>query len=146
MEMNFPSECKLDLAAAGASSAGTAVDGSAIDMQGYDAICFFCTIATANAGNFLKASQAADSGGSPDDFSDIAGSKVVAATNGDVVMLNIRRPLKRYVKPHIIRAGTNTATGDIYAVRYNSRKGLQVNAVTNVVALVELNGPAEGTA
>lgn len=144
MEMSLTSEVKIDKVADGASSAGTAVTSSAIDMAGYDAVCIFAQIATANAGNYLKAQQSDDDGGS-DDYSDLAGSKVVADNGADVVCLDIRRPSKRYVKGVLIRGGANTVTGDMYAIRYNSRQGLQVNDVLNSFNLVTLNGPAEGT-
>lgn len=144
MEQFLSAEVKIDKVADGASSAGTAVTSSAIDMQGYDAVCLFAQIATANAGNYLKAQQSSDDGGS-DDYTDLAGSKVVADNGADVVVLDIRRPTKRYVKGIIIRGGANTVTGDMYAVRYNSRKFPQVNDVLNTLNLVQLIGPAEGT-
>lgn len=144
MEMSLTSECKITKVADGASSAGTTVTSAAIDMQGYDAVCIFSTIATANAGNYLKLQQSSDDG-STDTYDDVAGSKVVADDGADVVCLDVRRPAKRYLKALIVRGGANTACGDIYAIRYNSRKGLQVNDVANAFNLVTLNGPAEGT-
>lgn len=144
MEQSFTSECKIDMVLAGAASAGTTLTSSAVDMQGFDAVCAFGTIATANAGNFLKAQQSSDDG-STDTYDDLAGSKVVADDGADVVCLDIRRPTKRYLKFLIVRGGANTVTGDVYAVRYNARKGLQVNDVLNTFNLVTLNGPAEGT-
>lgn len=145
MEQFLSGEGKFDLVAAAATSAGTAVDGSSVDMQGYDAVCFFCQIATANAGNYLKASQSEDDGVA-DAFSDLAGSKTIVDTDGDIAILDVRKPMKRYVKPHIIRAGANTVTGQIFAIRYNSRKGPQANDVANVSNLVQLVSPSEGTA
>lgn len=144
MEQFLSAEVKIDKVADGASSAGTAVTSSAIDMLGYDAVCLFAQIATANAGNYLKAQQSSDDG-SADDYTDLAGSKVVADNGADVVVLDIRRPTKRYLKGIIIRGGANTVTGDMYAVRYNSRKFPQVNDVLNTLNLVQLIGPAEGT-
>lgn len=144
MEQALSKQVKIDMVLGGASSAGTTLTSSAIDMQGYDAVMIFGTIATANAGNYLKAQQSSDDG-SADDYTDIAGSKVVADDGADVVALEIRRPLKRYLKALIVRGGANTVTGDVYAIRYNSRKGMQVNDVLNSFNLVSLNGPAEGT-
>ena len=144
MEQFVSAEVQASLVAAAATSAGTAVTSSAIDMQGYDAVLLFGTIATANAGNYLKAQQSSDDGVG-DAYSDIEGSKVVADDGADVVLLDIRKPMKRYLKGVIIRGGTNTATGDLYAFRYNSRKGPQVNDVLNSQNLVRLISPAEGT-
>lgn len=130
----------ISIAAAAVTSAGTAVDGTAIDMQGYEGVVFFCDVGTANAGNFLKASQSELSGSG---FDDLAGSKVVASANANIVMLEVHRPEKRYVKPHLIRAGANTTAGQIYAIRYGAMKA-PVSQSTVDRGIV--NGPAEGTA
>lgn len=126
---------------AGQASAGTEVVGTSVDMSGYDGVAFFTTIATANAGNFLKAQDSADNSA----FNDVAGSKVVAAANANLVALDIYRPQLRYARPHIIRAGANTATGFILAIRYNGRKRPYVNTVANVTKVVSLISPADGT-
>lgn len=146
MEQVLSAEVLIQLNTAGATTATSAIDGTAVDMQGYDAVCFFVKIATANAGNFLKASQSDDAAGSPDGFSDLEGSKTIVDTDGDIAILDIRKPLKRYVKPHVIRAGATTVTGDLYCIRYNSRKSNQVNDVADLQNLVRLISPAEGTA
>ncbi len=134
----------FSLAAAAAGSAGTAVDGAAIDMQGYDGVVIFCTIATANAGNYLKAQGGEVANLS--DAADLAGTKVIVDSNGDVAMLDIAKPKERYIRGTVIRAGANTATGDMYYQRYNcDKQSVTTNDVTNEQNLVRLVSPAEGT-
>lgn len=133
----------LRLGAAGASSAGTAVNGAAFDNQNYDGVVIFCTIATANAGNFLKAQQGNASNLS--DAEDLAGSKVVAVANGQVVALVVHRPKDRYVRGVAIRAGANTAIGDMYYIGYKSHKAPVSNDIANVLITKALTSPAEGT-
>jgi hypothetical protein len=144
MELALSTEVNIRQVAAQAASAGTTVTSSAIDMQGFDAVLIIAPIVTANAGNYLKAQQSSDDG-SVDAYSDIEGSKVIVDANDNLAILNIRRPSKRYLKALVVRGGANTIAGPVIAIRYNARKGLQVNDVANSQNLVELVGPAEGT-
>ena len=143
--MQLSKNALLTLAKAGQVSAGTAVEGDALDMQGWDGVLFFGTIAAFNAGNFIKAQQSSDAGVA-DAYADLEGSKVAATVNGQVVGVDVYRPRERYVRAYIVRAGANTATGDLYAVRYSGRKAPADNVTAGVLVLASLVSPAEGTA
>jgi hypothetical protein len=134
--------CELRLGAAGAAAGTSTVDGAVCDMQDFDGVLIFATIATANAGNFLKAQQGEASNLS--DAADLAGTKVIAAANGQVVALDLMKPKERYVRGNIVR-GVSTATGDLYYVRYHDSNKPSVNQVANTLISVALNSPAEGT-
>lgn len=134
---------KMSLAAAAAGSAGTAVNGATIDMAGFDGVLIFGTITTANAGNFLKAQQGTLSDGS--DMADLAGTKVVAAANASIVCLDLKAPREQYVRGVYVRAGTNTAVETMYYIRYNAHNKPTSSDVTNVLASVKVQSPAEGT-
>jgi hypothetical protein len=134
---------KITKLAAGAASAGTAVTGSTLDMAGYAGVLLISSIATANAGNYLKAQGGAAFDGS--DAADIAGSKTIAAANAEAVVIDLNRPLQRYITPVLIRGGANTATGDIWAVQYNPNTKPQTSDVTNVLISNTLKSPALGT-
>lgn len=108
---------KIEQSAAAASSAGTAVNGTGVDMSGHEGVIFFSAIATANAGNYLKAQESDDNSS----FADLAGTKVVAASNGQKVVLEVHKPKKRYIRAVLIRGGADTVTSDIIAVRYGGR-------------------------
>lgn len=134
----------LRLAVAAATSAGTAVNGAVMDLAGFDGGAVFATIATANAGNFLKLQAGNASDGS--DMADVAGSKAVAAANGSVVCVEFDRiPGYRYARGVIIRAGANTATGDMFNVRHNASVQPTTKQVTNSLVTVTLQSPALGT-
>ena len=142
--MQLSNEVKIRKVAVAAVSAGTEVISSVVDMAGYEGVMFFCTIATANAGNYMKAQQ--DTAVGMGAAADIAGSKVVAAANASVVWLDIYKPTERYVTANIIRAGANTATGDMYAIQYEGKVKPELNLVTNAL-IGELSiSPDEGTA
>jgi hypothetical protein len=122
----------VEKVADGATSAGTDVNGTAVDLQGYDGVMFFAGIATANAGNFLKVQE----GSTTSPTADLAGSKTIAAQNGHIVLVDVYRPLKRYARPVIVRAGANTVTGDLYAIKYVGRVSPKIaaNAVSALIS------------
>lgn len=139
--MNLSKNVKITKIKAGAATATTEVVSDVIDMQGYDGVVLFATIATANSGNYLKAKQDAVVGMTG--AVDLAGKKIVAAADGSVVWLDIYRPTKRYITANIIRVGITTATGDIYAIQYSGTKYPVDNLVTNAIIGELLISPAE---
>ena len=139
--MNLSKIVKVVLAKAGQTSAGTAINSDAIDMQGYDGVVFVGSIATADAANFANVAQSDTSGGT---YTDLAGTKVVPGDNGDSFLIDVYRPTKRFVRCEVDRGGANTATGDVYALLYQGSKmpvshGATIDAETHI-------SPAEGTA
>jgi len=138
--MNLTKNAKVTMVLAAAGSAGTALNSASVDMEGYDGVVFFGSIATVNAANFANVAQSADDS----TFADLAGTKVVPASNGDSFMIDIYRPGKRYVRCEIDRGGAATATGDIYAIQYQARKAPVTHGAT-ILSEVHAS-PAEGTA
>lgn len=117
---------KITKVKAGASSATTEVVSDAVDMQGYEGVLFITTIATANAGNYLKAQQADVA--AMTNAVDLAAKKIVAAEDAQAVWLDIYRPTKRYITANVVRAAATT-TGDIYAIQYGGKKKPETNLV-----------------
>jgi hypothetical protein len=143
MSEQLSNNVKFTLVKAAQTAATTDVATDIIDMQGYEGVMFFGTIATANAANYIYAQQDTASNGAT--MADLEGTKVVAAANGEVVWLDIFKPSKRYIRAYIERGGASTATGDFYAIQYNGRVGLETNLVTNKF-IGELHiSPDEGT-
>jgi hypothetical protein len=127
-----------------ASTADTAeVVSDAIDMQGYEGCLIFTTVATANAGNYLKVAQ--DSAVGLGTKADLAGSKVVCTHGTDILFVDVYRPTKRYLAASVVR-GASTAVGEIFALRYRGAQQAETNVVSNLSTGVLLASPAEGTA
>ena len=142
--MNLSSEVKITKIKDTQVSAGTEILTDEIDMAGFDGCLIFTTIATANAGNYIKAQEDDTTGMAS--AADLADTKVVAASTNDVVWLDIYKPLKRYLRASVIRAGTNTVVGEIYALQYSGRNFPISNLVTNSI-IGELHvSPIAGTA
>lgn len=125
---------------AAATSAGTALNSSSVDMAGFEGVMFFGRIATANAANFGNAATSSDDS----TFNDLAGTKVVTGDDADSFLIVVHKPLERYLRCEIDRGGADTATGDVYALQYGARKppvshGATIDSELHVT-------PAEGTA
>lgn len=133
-----------------AVAAGTTTqNGTGVDCSDCDGVLFvagFGTI-TASAVTSLKAQQSSDDA-SADDYTDIAGSaqSVTPSTHDNKsVVLDIFRPLKRYVRPVIVRGTANAVIDGILAIKYNLRKQ-PASTHASIAAAKSLVSPAEGTA
>lgn len=143
--MNLINGIKITKVAAAATAATTAVNGTAVDMSGYEGVLFFTTIATANAGNIFKAQIGSVANGS--DAADLEGTAVVAAANAQVVWIDVYRadPNQKYIRPVVVR-GASSAVGDIYALQYESRLQVVENNIANTIIGKLVVNPFEGTA
>ncbi|TFE30830.1 hypothetical protein [Cohnella luojiensis] len=142
--MNLSNGIKITKVKAASVTGTTEVLSDVVDMAGYEGVLFFTTIASFNAGNFIKGRQGTNA--TVTDAADLKGSKVVATADGEVVWLDIYRPQERYVQLSAIRAGVTTVLGDIYALQYESRKQIVDNDVTNTIVGKLLISPDEGAA
>ena len=141
--MNLSNGVKITKVKAASASGTTAVNSDVIDMQGFEGVLFFVAVATANAGNFIKAQQGTD--GTVTDAADLEGSKVTTATDGQVAWLDVYKPQERYVRVVATR-GTASVLGEIYALQYESRIQPIDNNVANLIIGELLVSPVEGTA
>lgn len=138
--MNFSANNEVRKVKAGATAATTEVVSDTIDMQGAEGVILFTTIATANAGNYLKA-QSSDAANMANAV-DLEGKKIVAVANGQVVWLDIYKPQQRYITANVIR-GASTAVGDIYAIKYGMRTYPVDNLVDSALIGELLVSPAQ---
>lgn len=125
----------------------TTINGTAVDMQGFDGVMFltlFGAIVT-GAVTSLKGQQGALANGS--DGADLAGTSVSVADGDDnkVAILDIYRPTDRYVRPVVLRATQNATVDGIIAIQYNGRVNPQALTASLVAASKALGSPALGT-
>jgi len=139
--MNLSNEVKITKVKAGQATATTEVSSDAIDMSGYEGVIFMASIATANAGNYLKVEQGKDANFT--EHEDVKGSKVVPPKDAEVAFVDIYKPAQsqgKYLRAAIVRTAT-TVTGDIYAIQYNGRNKPEVNVVEDKMSGVLLISP-----
>jgi hypothetical protein len=121
---NLLANCAVDLLHTGAT-AGTSdvTDASSVDMAGYDGAMFIAQLGalSANQVTSLQIQGAnADTG-----HADLVGAISANAADGDgdnLLIVDVVKPLQRYLKPMLNRATGNAVLDGIVCVRYKGSK------------------------
>jgi hypothetical protein len=130
-----------------AGAAGTAdINGSTVDMSGFEGVMFIVTFGaiTAGAVTSLKAQQGAASDMS--DAADLENTGITITDTDDekVKILEVYRPLERYVRVVVDRGTQNAVVASAIAVQYAPRVAPTSHG-TNVAGEAHVS-PSEGTA
>lgn len=111
-----------------AAGTGDTLNGDIIDLGSggsFDSVCFVAKVGdvVATAVGTLKAYAGDASNLSDGAYKTITASFTADATNSDnkLVILDVVKPGKRYVRPDFVRATANIPVESIIAVKYNSR-------------------------
>lgn len=144
--MNLNSNIKITRVANAAAAGTSAVNGSAIDMLGFHGVMFVAAVGalTATQVTSLKAQE----GDTSSPTADLAGSLVGPLADGDsnkCLVLDIYRPLKRYIRPVLNRATANAVVDGIWAIQYCGDKA-PTSHDTSVAASKVKASPIAGTA
>lgn len=140
--MNLSKHVKVIKISATVASGTTDVNGAVVDTQGFDGVVFLASLGTAANNNGVKAQQGQQS--NLGDAADLAGSKVLSDGTQTDLLLEVHKPMERYVRPVVVR-GTASTVEAIWAILYSPTK-LPVDNATAAQA-VELHiSPDEGTA
>ena len=133
-----------------ATAAGiTNVNGTAVDMAGYDGVRFIVALGAGAASSVgqVKAQDSDTLGGAYNDIAGSAGTVFTPTTDDNKVwVLDIYRPTHRFVRPVVIRATGNTTIDSVVAEQYASRNLPQSNDATTVLGSKQLVSPVDGTA
>lgn len=116
------------------TSGTTEITSSYVDMQGWDGAIFYTDFGTANAGNFLYIRQSTASDGSTGTVH-LSGTRSVPTSNGTTARSTVHEPrngLGRYVAASCIRAGSATTLGEIWCIRYKTKKGPQAIGINKI--------------
>jgi hypothetical protein len=148
MKFNFSKACKVVRVMNGVAAGTTDQNGTGVDMTGFEGVAFVAALGaiTASAVTSLKAQQS-DDDGSADDYTDLEGTDVPIDDDEDnkLLILDIYRPRKRYVRPVLLRETANAVIDGIYAVLYGPKD--EPITPDASVAETELHvSPDEGTA
>lgn len=135
--MNLLKDIRINSVAAAAVAGTSAINGTTIDMSGRNGVIFFCSVAVANAGNFIKVQE----GDTTSPTADLAGSAVIVGANNDIVAICIHKPTKRYLRAVLTR-GTSSASGEIFAITYGGIKLPDVGANVNKTLASPVAGAA----
>jgi hypothetical protein len=149
--INVSRYAKLSRISNAVAAGVTTVTSSAVDMKGFDAVTFIVAFGAIVAAGVqsVKIQQSNDTSGSPDDYSDLAGSSVTVADDDDnqLVVVEVAKPQKRFLKCIVLRTVQNSTVDSIVALQ--SSAGVEPvthDTAATVVAAKFLLAPAEGTA
>ena len=133
-----------------ATAAGvTAVNGSGVDMQGWDGVLFICAIGTLSATQVTSLKAQSDTQANFATAADTAGSNTGPYADADsnkMLVLDVYRPAKRYVRPVVLRATANAVIDGVIAIQYKGGKLPLAAGLIDVTqkALKTLVSPADG--
>ena len=120
-----------------------------VDLKGFDGCLFIVPwgAITAAGVQSVEVHQSSDDGVA-DGFSALLGSKVTVADSDDnkLTVIDVFRPLKRYVKAIVNRATQNSAIDGIIAIRYCAASDPPTHDATTVQGTKLLVSVEEGTA
>lgn len=139
--MNISKNTKLTKALAGAVAGTSELTTAVINMEGFEGVEFFGSIATKDPTNYIKVQQ-----GKlllMTDAEDLKGTKLATTVDGNVFLTDIYKPQEQYVQLVVTRA-VSTTVGDIFALQYAPKK-MPVTQPTTIEAETHIS-PEEGTA
>lgn len=101
-------------------------DADIVDMQGFDGVLFIVPITdSVDTGTLTLTAQHSDTNTTGSMAATEATVTVTSAANDDLndtfAVLDVQRPLKRYVELNFVTATANIATGSVLAIKYKSR-------------------------
>ena len=120
-------------------------NSSSVDMLDYEGVRFLVSFGTivSGAATTIKAAQSADDSS----WDDLLGTAITVTDtdDNDVAILDIWRPINRYVRITVTRATQNSTIDGIIAEQYGPRVLPPTNDAT-VIGQEIHSSPAEGTA
>ncbi|MCS0497870.1 hypothetical protein NVS89_22525 [Ancylobacter sp. MQZ15Z-1] len=144
--MNLLQNVKVTRVANAAVAAQSDVNGSILDMAGYDGVMFVALLGDVTTGSVLalKAEQnTANAAGGMAEL-DGAASFTAGASDADsaVLLLDVHKPREQYVRAVLERGTANAVVDGILAIQYGAMSRPTVHAA-GVIAGALLNDPNE---
>jgi len=148
MTMNISKGAKLTRVINYTAAATSDVNGSTIDMKGYDSVTFIVGFGTITAGAVTSVKVQQDSDSAMGSAADLAGTAITVADDDDnqLVMLEVNQPRERYVRC-VVDRGTQNAVIDFGLALQSKASSEPVTHDSSTVVGSEFHqAPAEGTA
>jgi len=130
----------LNYTAAGTSDT---LSGAILDMQGHDGVCFVAALGDITSGAVLTLAAQDGAASNLSDAAAITGAGALTAGASDydnkLLVLDVYRPKKRYIRATLARATQNAVVENIVALLYNVKskpvtQGSTVKSGTQVVS------------
>ena len=147
--MNLSKNVKIDQVL-GYYAAGTTKRTSAIlDMSGYEGICFVAGLGTIIEAGTIDVYPEQDDANATTGMAELAGTAAytitaaAAALTYSCIIVDIYKPLKRYIQCNITPAGQNAVILGIVALRYKGKFGPEAMTTPYPLKATMLISPAE---
>ena len=138
-------DVKLTLVQAGLADGQTDPDSSSVDMSGFDGVLFVGIVGTITGSGTVTMIAAQSSDDST--FNTLSGASVVATAAADsdkLLVIDIQRPVDRYVRTSLTRATANSIYGGTLAIQYKARSKATATAAAQLADTIDqLTAPAE---
>lgn len=126
---NLANDVKISYGRAAVTAANNTDSNSAIlDMSGWDGVVFIVPLTDSVQGGVATLTVEANTANSDSGMVAITGATATATSGGNddlnstVLVVDVYRPLKRYVQGVITSATQNIAFGDMIAIQYAGHK------------------------
>lgn len=144
--MSLTKNVKITRVSAAAAAAQTAVNGSILDMQGFDGVLFLVLTGDVSDTSVLTLKAEQNSVNSGSGMAALSGSATFTAgastADSKALVLDVFKPSKRYVRAALTRATANAAIDGIVAIQYGAQNKPSAHDAS-VIASAFLNDPAE---
>jgi len=127
-----------------ASANTTDVNGTGLNMAGYEGVIFVAKYGTAAADNVLLAEGSSDDGGG-DAYAELTGTQVGAGASDEVQWVEVYRPVEQYIRC-VAERGTSSTLFGILAIQYGASSQAVDNTTAGTIHGEYHVSPAEGTA
>ncbi|WP_020475253.1 hypothetical protein [Zavarzinella formosa] len=134
---------RFERALAGAAAGSTALTGLTIDTQGAERVCFVLVLGDGTSTGTVVMKAQSDTDSAAGTMVDIAGATTATATSdgtstdNKLMILDIIKPTKRYVRVIVTRAVANHVVESVVAAVYCNRDEpvTQTNSLSTVAAI-----------
>lgn len=125
-----------------ATATSDSTSATVVDMAGYEGVVFFSIVGQSTAGStggqYQLKVKYADSTSSTafSNFTDALAGKASGVTTGyigDVVAVDVYKPVNRYLKATLDRGTKSVASGGVFAVQYGPRVASVTQSTTYVM-------------
>jgi hypothetical protein len=140
--MNLSKNVKVTLVQPALADGQTDPDSAAVDMQGFEGVMFVGILGTVTEGGTaaLKAAQSSDNV----NFNDLSGVVATGDASDKFLVLDVYRPLDRYVRTTLTRAVANSIYGGTLAIQYGTHKRPTIHDAATLAAAAVLGiSPSE---
>jgi hypothetical protein len=140
--MNLSKNVKVTLVQPALADGQTDPDSAAVDMQGFEGVMFVGILGTVTEGGTaaLKAAQSSDNV----NFNDLSGVVATGDASDKFLVLDVYRPLDRYVRTTLTRAVANSIYGGTLAIQYGAHKRPTIHDAATLAAAAVLGiSPSE---